>query len=86
MFIIRYEGKIGECHIVMMGGDEIDYAEAERVEEIAGYHLVFGSGQPVYAYHGGNFYTIEQAYEAGLLSSEDVYQLSLIFHSDDRDF
>lgn len=79
MFIIRYEGKIGECHIVMMGGDEIDYAAAERVEEIAGYHLVFGSGQPVYAYHDGHFYTIREAYEAGLLRREDVCEIGTIF-------
>ena len=79
MVVIRYEGKIGECHIVMMGGDEIDYADAERVEVVAGYALLFGNGQPVYAYHDGDFYTIGEAYEAGLLSSENVYALSLIF-------
>jgi hypothetical protein len=79
MFVTRYEGKIGECHIVMMGGDEIDYNTAERSEEVAGYTLWFSDGQPVYAYHGGSFYTIGEAFEAGLLSREDVYKISTIF-------
>ena len=85
MCVMRYEGKIGACHIVMMGGDEIDYTDAERVEKIAGYTLLFGSGQPVYAYHDGGFYTIGEAYEAGLLSREDVHALSLIFRSYDSE-
>ena len=80
MFILRYEGKIGECHIVMMGGDEIFYTAAIRSVEIAGYRLIFGNGQPVYAYRDGNFYTIKEAYEAGLLSKENVYEIGSIFH------
>jgi len=79
MIITRYEGKIGECHIVMMAGDEIDYGAAIREEEVAGYTLWFSDGQPVYAYHGGSFYTIGEAFEAGLLSREDVYKISTIF-------
>ena len=82
MYILRYEGKIGDCHIVMMGGDEIDYNQALRGVDIAGYRLVFGNGQPVYAYHDGNFYTISQAYDAELLSRENVYQIGSIFDSE----
>lgn len=80
MWVCRYEGKIGDCQIVMMGGDEICYTSAERAVEVAGYHLVFGSGQPVYAYYDGNFYTIEEAYERNLLNKADVYQIGTIFH------
>ncbi len=79
MYILRYEGKIGDCHIVMMGGDEIDYTQALRGVDVAGYRLVFGNGQPVYAYNNGNFYTIGEAYDAGLLSRENVYQIGSIF-------
>ena len=82
MWVCRYEGKIGDCQIVMMGGDEIDYTDAFRGVEVAGYHLVFGSGQPVYAYHNENFYTISEAYEKGLLSKADIYQIGTIFHSE----
>ena len=82
MYVLRYEGKIGDCHIVMMGGDEINYTQAMRGVDVAGYSIVFGDGQPVYAYHNGNFYTINQAYEAELLSKEDVYQIGTIFDAE----
>ena len=80
IYVIRYEGKIGNAEIVMMGGDEIEYTSAERVLEVAGYSLVFGSGQPVYAYNNGCFYTIEDAYEKGLLSKADIYKIGAIFN------
>ena len=79
MYVLRYEGKIGDCQIVMMGGDDIDYTMAVRVVEIAGYKLVFGNGQPVYAYYLGNFYTIKEAYIAKLLNKDDVYRIGEIF-------
>lgn len=82
MYVLRYEGKIGDCHIVMMGGDEIDYTQALRGVDVAGYSIVFGNGQPVYAYHNGNFYTINQAYEAELLSKENVYQIGCVFDAE----
>ena len=82
MYVLRYEGKIGDCHIVMMGGDEICYTQALRVVDVAGYSIVFGDGQPVYAYHNGNFYTINQAYEAELLSKENVYQIGCVFDAE----
>lgn len=80
IYVIRYEGKIGNAEIVMIGGDEIEYTSAERVLEVAGYSLVFGSGQPVYAYNNGCFYTIEDAYEKGLLSKADIYKIGTIFN------
>ena len=79
MYVERYEGKIGDCHIVMMGGDEILYTQALRLVEVAGYSLGFASGQPVYAYHEGHFYTIKEAYEANLISKSDVYRIGTIF-------
>ena len=81
MCIARYEGEIGDCQIVMVGVADEQHNGAERVEEVAGYYLMFGSGQPVYAYYDGNFYTIEEAYERGLLSKTDVYKIGTIFNS-----
>ena len=43
MWVSRYEGKIGDCQILMMGGDDIPYNGAERVEEVAGYTAVNAS-------------------------------------------
>ena len=77
IFILRYEGEIGGCHFVMLGGDEIDYTTAFRSVEVAGYVVEFSSGQPMYAYKDGNFYTLKQAYENSNLADSDVYEIGL---------
>ena len=81
VYVVRYEGRIGNVEIVMMGGDGIDYTSAQRVVKVAGYNLVFGSGQPVYAYSNGYFFTIKDAYKRGLLRKADVYKIGTIFHA-----
>lgn len=75
IYILRYEGEVGGCHFVMLGGDEIDYTTAFRSVEVAEYVVVFGSGQPMYANKDGNFYTLKQAYDNGYLSESDVYEI-----------
>ena len=75
IYILRYEGKIGGCHFVMLGGDEINYTSAHRPVDVAGYVVVFGSGQPLYAYKSGDFYTLKQAYDNEFLSKSDVYEI-----------
>ena len=77
IFILRYEGEIGGCHFVMLGGDEIDYTTAFRSVEVAGYVVEFSSGQPMYAYKEGNFYTLKQAYDNGILTDSDVYEIGI---------
>lgn len=79
MCIARYEGEIGDCQIVMVGVADEQHNGAERVEEVAGYYITFGSSQPVYAYYNGSFYTIKEAYKAGLLAKTDVYEIGTIF-------
>lgn len=77
IWISRYEGEVSGCHFVMLGGDEIDYTTAFRSVEIAGYVVEFSSGQPIYAYKDGNFYTLKQAYENGNLTDSDVYDVGV---------
>lgn len=77
IFILRYDGEIGGCHFVMLGGDEIDYTTAFRSVEVAGYVVEFSSGQPMYAYKDGNFHTLKQAYDNGILTDSDVYEIGI---------
>ena len=73
--ILRYDGEVGGCHFVMLGGDEIDYTDAKRNVEVAEYVVMFESGQPLYAYTDGNFYTLKQAYDNGILTDNDIYKI-----------
>lgn len=75
VYILRYEGKVGACHLVMMGGDGIDYTQALHTVRIAGYDIAFGSGQPLYAYYDGLIFTLDGAYANGLIDKADVYEI-----------
>jgi hypothetical protein len=82
IFVSRYEGEVGSGHIVMMGGDGMMYTQAFRSVHVAGYTFCFSNGQPVYVYRNGYFYTVEEAYEANIISKSDVYQIATVFDSE----
>lgn len=75
IFIQLYAGKFGNCHTVMMGGDLMDYTQAIRTVSVAGYSITFRSGQLMYAYENGGFYTLAEAFEKGLLSASDICEI-----------
>ena len=72
--VIRYEGEIEGCHIAMISGTGRAYELALRAEKVAGYTIRFGDSQRIYVYKDGNFYTIAEAYEQGVLSKAGVYE------------
>ena len=74
-----YYGNFSGCEAVMIGGDGIDYTEAYRPVYVAGYEIVFPSGQPLYMYKEGKFYLVKEAYDAGVITKNDVCELAEIF-------
>jgi len=74
VYVIRYEGEIEGCHIAMISGNERAYEPALRAEKVAGYTIRFGDSRRIYVYKDGNFYTIAEAYEQGVLSKAGVYE------------
>lgn len=79
LFIMCYYGNFSGCEAVMIGGDGIDYTEAYRPVYVAGYEIVFPSGQPLYMYKEGKFYLVKEAYDAGVITKNDVCELAEIF-------
>lgn len=67
----RYFGRYRGCEVVYMSCP-LCYTEALRPVEVAGYTIVFGSGQEVYVYKDSKFYTIEEAYNAKLITKANV--------------
>jgi hypothetical protein len=74
VWILWHIGTYSNCEIVTMAS-QMGFTQAERPEIIAGYTVTFGSGQPVYAYKDSTFLPIEDAYEAGWLTKEDIYDI-----------
>lgn len=79
LFIMCYYGNFSGCEAVMIGGDGIDYTEAYRPVYVAGYEIVFPSGQPLYMYKEGKFCLVKEAYDAGVITKNDVCELAEIF-------
>ncbi|MCL1886132.1 MAG: hypothetical protein FWF98_05205 [Dehalococcoidia bacterium] len=73
--IPHYFGYFGGCEIVYINGLDMLYEPAYVPVEIAGYTIVFSSNKPLYAYKNSNFYTIKEAYDAGIITREDVYAI-----------
>ena len=70
----KFFGNYSGCEVVYMGSP-LTYTDAERPVEIAGYTIVFPNGQEVYAYKDSNFYTIKEAFDAGLITTADIYDI-----------
>ena len=74
IWIQKYFGNYNGCEVVFMGGHFL-YTQAMRYVEIAGYTVVYPSGQEVCVYNESKFYTLKGAYDINLLSKEDVYEI-----------
>ena len=71
--IDRYVGTFGDgCIVAYMGGDGIDFTDAERTETYGNHTITFPNGQICYAFYNNEALTIGQAYERGILSDNDI--------------
>jgi len=82
LFISWYYGNFGGCEVVMIDGDDISYTTAYRPVEVAGYTIVFASGEPVWVYKDGQLFTVKEAYDTGVISKSDVYTIGEKVDSD----
>ena len=74
--VTRYVGNYSGCEIVFMDCGQL-YTQALRYADVAGYTITFGNGQEAYAYRDAQFHTLREAYDAGLLTRQDVYDIGL---------
>lgn len=74
IWIQIYLGNYSGCEVVFMQC-HMDYTLMFRDIEIAGYIFTITTGQEAYVYSASKFYTIKEAYDAGLITRADVYNL-----------
>ena len=70
-YAVRCFGKFGNVYAVMIDGPW-GYTQAIRNEVVAGYTFTFPDGHRMHIYKEGDFYTLNKAYELGIISEEDV--------------
>ena len=70
-YAVRCFGKFGNVYAVMIDGPW-GYTQAMRNEVVAGYTFTFPDGHRMHIYKEGDFYTLNKAYELGIISEKDV--------------
>lgn len=53
-----------------------------ETENVNGYDFVYGSSQKMYLYYDGHYYRLQEAYDAGLLSDEELQKLYDAYRSE----
>ena len=63
-----YNGKVA----LMISDNATSFHAAVWYEKVAGFVFHYGSGQRVLVWYNGNFFSLPEAYEQGLITAEDV--------------
>jgi hypothetical protein len=75
IFIVRYLGNYNGLEIVEMNCSLFLRADSGVILEFAGYVMEFSYMMSLYAYKDPVFLPIQEAYETGIISREDVYEI-----------
>jgi len=70
--IERYYGCFGDVVFVYRGGGGLAYTLAEWTDSVAGYKYHYSDGNSIYVWAYGTFMTMEDAYEQGIITKEQV--------------
>ncbi len=71
IYISSYIGNYSGCAVVYIGGNW-DVTWGPITVDIAGYMI---RGSHLHAYKNGSFYRLKEAYESGLLTKQDIYNI-----------
>ena len=71
IWVSNYYGTYSGCEVVYMGVP-FAYADIERHVVVAGYIITLGSSKKLYVHKDAHFYTLNEAYNAGYITAEDV--------------
>ena len=82
---LRFMGVFGEAYVMFVDVKDMMYAEVINTENVAGFQFVYRCSQHMQVWHDGSFYSLRLAYDAGLLTVEDLRQLSLDYYGANPD-
>lgn len=77
---LRFRGAFSDAYVIFIDG--IYLYQAERTSEIVGgIKFEYLETRKLQVYHQGAFYSLQEAYELGLLSANDLYDLKEIYEA-----
>ena len=80
-YIDSYYGFYNNTFVLKMSTNKSDYTEAEGVETVGGVTFHYNNGNRILAYKNGKFYSLQEAYNNGYLTTTDL-QNCLTFNND----
>ncbi|MCL1885289.1 MAG: hypothetical protein FWF98_00770 [Dehalococcoidia bacterium] len=73
--VLWYVGNYSRCEVVYMECLGLQYTQTHYPVKAAGYTIIFGTSHEAYVHNDSNFYTINEAYDAKLITKSDVYNI-----------
>ena len=74
IIITNYFGEYNNCHFVMLTEEHTLGSNEIQILDVAGYEITFG-GRYLYVYAKEKIYTINEAYDKGIITKADIYNL-----------
>ena len=74
--VYSYYGTYNGFAAIYYDCGELAYTEAVWTEYVAGYEFVYGDGNSIKFWKDGTLYTMKRAYEAGVLTKEQVGRIA----------
>ena len=68
-------GVFDDTYCLMLTFPGVMYAAAVEYVDVAGYNFMFGSSNTMKVYCNGEFYSLEKAYENGILDDAEIEEL-----------
>ncbi len=78
---LRFMGVFGQIYIMFVDVKDMMYADVITIDNVEGFRFVYSRSQQMQAWFEGEFYTLNCAYDAGLLTQEDLRTLSLDYYA-----
>lgn len=78
---LRFMGIFDDVYAMFVDVKGMMYAEVINTENVGGFQFVYSCSQHMQIWHEGEFYTLPLAYEAGLLTAENLRQLSADYYA-----
>lgn len=75
-YVIAYYGTYSGCDFVYLADPLVD-SYLYLTVTVAGYSMQYGSDRQVIVHKDGDFYSTQEAYDKGLVTKEDIYNLGL---------
>lgn len=79
---LRFMGVFEDAYVMFVDVKGMMYAEVINTENVGGIQFVYSCSQHMQVWHEGEFYSLRLAYDAGLLTTEDLRQLAIDYYGE----